>query len=333
MKLEDIGFYTLSDARAANVTYKTALQRCELLVTQRCNFNCPYCRKLEGKELDYDEACDILNLWVLDNVKNIRLSGGEPTLWEPLVATVGYAKLLGIERIALSTNGSADWELYDQLIKAGVDDFSVSLDACCSSGANLMSGAAGHFKKIADNIERITNHKIYLSVGVVLTDQNIGEVDKIVAFAHSLGVSDIRVIPAAQHSKQLPEIQPGYSMIYPILRYRLNNMRKGRSVRGLRETDCQRCSLVLDDMAVWDGHHYPCIIHLREGGAPIGKVGTNMREERRWWHCWHDSHKDVICKNNCLDVCVDYNNRVRRFQRLREINKRKGIKYHVSVGR
>jgi molybdenum cofactor biosynthesis enzyme MoaA len=319
MKLEDIGFYTLSDARAAVATHCSPLQRCELLVTQRCNFNCPYCRKLEGQELSLDDAAKILKLWIRDDLQNLRFSGGEPTLWPYLEECVRYCKIAGVKRIAVSTNGSADWELYERLIKAGVNDFSVSLDACCSEGGNVMSGVKDQFNKVAKNIELICSRKIYLSVGVVLTDENIGEVDKIVAFAHSLGVSDIRVIPAAQHSKALPEIQPGYTKIYPILKYRLNNMKAGNTVRGLQETDNHRCPLVLDDMAVWDGHHYPCIIHLREGGAPIGKVSAKMRDERFWWFSIHDTHVDHICKGNCLDVCVQYNNRVRE---LREINKR-----------
>lgn len=316
MRLEDIGFYTLSDARAANVTYKTALQRCELLVTQRCNFNCPYCRKLEGQELTQEQAVKILKLWIQDGLQNIRFSGGEPTLWPYLEASVRYCKIAGVKRIAVSTNGSANWGTHDRLIKAGVNDFSVSLDACCSEGGDAMAGVKGQFKKVAENIERITNHKIYLSVGVVLTDQNIWEVDKIVQFAHSLGVSDIRVIPAAQHSKALPEIQDGYKMCYPILKYRLNNMKEGGTVRGLKEADTCRCPLVLDDMAVWDGHHYPCIIYLREGGKPIGKIHDKMRQERFVWYILHNTHTDPICKGNCLDVCVDYNNRVRELQEI-----------------
>jgi hypothetical protein len=38
MELEKIGFYTLSDERAENVTHETPLQRCELILTEDCNF-------------------------------------------------------------------------------------------------------------------------------------------------------------------------------------------------------------------------------------------------------------------------------------------------------
>lgn len=310
MKLEDIGFYTLSDYRAAHATHLTPLWRCELLVTQQCNFNCPYCRKLKGNELDYDMACDILNLWALDSVKNIRFSGGEPTLWGPLIPTVKHAKLLGIERIALSTNGSAESGYYDKLIEAGVDDFSISLDACCASLGDIMAGKKGQFGRVTKAIRYLSStRKQYVTVGVVLTEKNIQTVKEIIDFAHSLGVSDIRVIPAAQYGKQIPDVGVKHKMAYPILKYRIENMENGKSVRGLKLTDNHKCPLVLDDMAIWGGHHYPCIIYLRERGLPIGSVGPNMRQQRSNWYKQHDCYKDSICKNNCLDVCVCYNNK------------------------
>lgn len=50
MKLEDIGFYTLFDERAKNVSWNSDLQRCELILTDKCNFKCVYCRGIK-KEL------------------------------------------------------------------------------------------------------------------------------------------------------------------------------------------------------------------------------------------------------------------------------------------
>jgi hypothetical protein len=44
MKLEDIGFYTLSDSRCVSATDTTNLMRCELILTDACNFSCKYCR-------------------------------------------------------------------------------------------------------------------------------------------------------------------------------------------------------------------------------------------------------------------------------------------------
>ena len=94
--------------------------------------------------------------------------------------------------------------------------------------------------------------------------------------------------------------------------YRLENIEKNVPVRGLTENDSHRCGLMTDDSMVAGDWHFPCIIHFREGGEPVGRVGPNMRQERIDWLNSHDTHKDPICKANCLDVCVAYNNKFER---------------------
>jgi hypothetical protein len=49
---------------------------------------------------------------------------------------------------------------------------------------------------------------------------------------------------------------------------------------------------------------------MREHGKPIGKVGPNIRKERFDWLKNHNCFEDPICKKNCLDVCVAFNNKV-----------------------
>ncbi len=145
MELEKIGFYTLSDKRAATSTHETNLMRCELILTDKCNFKCPYCRGIRSDfdpNLDYVDAIEVVDAWISHGLKNVRFSGGEPTVWNTkhLINLVEYAKLGGVEHIALSTNGSADLSIYEDLVGAGVNDFSISLDACCSSYAQKMTG-------------------------------------------------------------------------------------------------------------------------------------------------------------------------------------------------
>ena len=306
MKLEDIGFYTLSDERAAN---PGKLMRAEMVLTNRCNFNCPYCRKT-GEEMTLSDALLVLGYWIEDGLQHVRFSGGEPTMWFGLDILVATAKAAGVRRIALSTNGSAPGSLYRRLIDMGVDDFSISLDACCASTGNRMSGTKGHYQTVIDNIKALAA-ETYVTVGVVVTEENSAELYKVLDLADSLGVSDIRVIPAAQDGRSLQalrEIPWSLTHKYPILYYRHRNSMLGRGCRGLEADDCHTCGLVVDDTIVSGRFHYPCIIHMREGGAPIGPIGPNMMEQREDWCDRHDSWTDPICKANCLDVCIDFNN-------------------------
>jgi len=306
--LEDIGFYTLSNKRAKCASSTSPLWRCELILTGRCNFKCAYCRSVGGEDLPLEDAKNIVRLWASEGLKNIRFSGGEPTLYKGLDELVELSKSLGIERIAVSTNGSSGMKLYRKLFDSGVTDFSISLDACCAEDGDRMAGdRKGSFGRVTEAIRELSK-LTYVTVGVVLTPDNVGQTEKIVEYADSLGVSDIRVIPAAQDGQHLPKLNLSEGILakYPILRYRANNLASGNPVRGLNG-GTGKCGLVLDDMAVMGASHYPCIIYMREGGAPIGKVGVNMRSDRKAWHETHDSYEDPICRLNCLDVCCDYN--------------------------
>lgn len=265
------------------------------------------------------QAKEILSSWAEGKLVNVRFSGGEPTLYTALPQLCDLAKTLGMKRIAVSTNGSADSALYDDLIGCGVNDFSISLDACCAEkGDKLAGNKKGAFDLVVKNIKRLAE-KVYTTVGIVLTEENIASANDIIKFADSLSVSDIRIIPAAQEASALSDVQVDSSLLnkYPILRYRIKNMQGARTVRGLKETDSKSCGLVFDDMAVNQGFHFPCIIYMREGGLPIGRAaGTQeeIRAARAAWFWEHNTHEDPICKENCLDVCIDYNNMFEKLQ-------------------
>ena len=308
--IKEIGFYTLSNKRAINATEVSRLQRCEIILTDKCNFKCLYCRGLRADitgEMTYEQAKYTLSLWIKDGLKNIRFSGGEPLLYKHLPELIKQAKLGKVERIAISTNGSLSLDFYRRLIDLGVNDMSISLDGCCSNIGDKMSGIKGSWDKVTNNIKELSKIT-YVTVGMVFTENNISECKEAVLFADSLGVSDIRVIPSAQYNKallKLSELSIEILNKYPILKYRIDNLKKGIPIRGINNHN--KCRLVLDDMAVAGDKHFPCIIYMREQGNPIGIVGPNMRIDRKKWMEKHKPHKDPICKEMCLDVCVAYN--------------------------
>ena len=101
----------------------SALSRCELLLTARCNFHCPYCRGVGGLDIAFDDAASLIRQWGADGLRAIRFSGGEPLLYKRLPELVALAREVGIEHIAISTNGSSPWWRYEELLAAGVNDF------------------------------------------------------------------------------------------------------------------------------------------------------------------------------------------------------------------
>jgi molybdenum cofactor biosynthesis enzyme MoaA len=291
------------------------MMRCEMILTERCNFKCPYCRGLREDcqgDMPIVQAMSILNMWCDQGLQNVRFSGGEPLTYEHLGALVMYAKSRGVKRIAVSSNGSFPHEQYHRLWYQGVNDFSISLDACCASECGKMAGLNGSpLKRIEENIRKLSA-KTYVTVGVVLTDDNAPDLAKIVQYAYELGVSDIRIIPAAQNGCMIEGVEAIPQQIldvYPILAYRVKNIKEGRPVRSIQEYDSSRCYMPIDDSVVAGDYHFPCVIYMREQGEPIGRIGPNMRTERTIWSLAHNCARDPICKANCLDVCVDHNNK------------------------
>jgi len=313
MKLEDIGFYTLSDERAEGK--HPHMSRCEMIVTSACNFKCPYCRGVENYSvdcqghIDFEVAMFAIQDWCANGLKNIRFSGGEPCAYPRLRELIKAAKDGWVERIAISTNGSYGW-LYPELVELGVNDFSISLDACCAEDANKMAGRAGFFDSVVSSIKMVSE-LTYVSVGVVLTPETADKLVDVLSFAHDLGVSDIRIITAAQWNgmlQHLEKIPVELLDAHPILKYRVNNLLNGLNVRGIKTTDSNRCALARDDSVVAGKWHFPCVIHMREGGQPLGEVGPNMQEQRLDFAANYDTHNDPICVKNCLDCLVQFNN-------------------------
>ena len=315
MKLEDIGFYTLSDKRVRETSGYSPMQRCEMILTNKCNFKCLYCRGLRKdclEDMPLEKAKEVMDIWSKDNLVNIRFSGGEPTCYPYLFEIVSYAKLRNVKRIAVSTNGYKDFKYYKQLIDLGVNDFSISLDACCSSLGDKMSGGIkGSWKKVTNNIKKLSK-LVYVTLGMVFDVDNFHLAKQTIKFASKLGVSDIRIVSSAQLNKHIESLNRVSSKLlnkHPILKYRVNHFLNGRNVRGIKLSDYYKCPLMLDDSVVAGNYHFPCIIYMREHGNPIGKISKNMRKERQEWFTKHNTYKDPICKKNCLDVCIDYNNK------------------------
>jgi MoaA/NifB/PqqE/SkfB family radical SAM enzyme len=262
----------------------------------------------------------VIDTWLSDHLKNIRFSGGEPTLYQGLPALVGQCHNGGAERIAISTNGTASLSYYGELINAGLDDICISLDASAASRAREMAGVPNtHWKNVVRNIRELSR-LTYVTTSIVLTPNNAQYAKEIIRFSSDLGVSDIRIVTASHSAGDIVEAISGLDQDllerFPILKYRVQNYLNGRNVRGIQENDAHRCHLVKDDCVVAGKWHYPCGVYLREKGAPIGEIGPRMRNEGIAWFQSHNTFQDRICRQFCSDIYIDYNNRCERISNL-----------------
>lgn len=105
-------------------------------ITDRCNLRCIYCMPEEGvknicheKILSYDEIARICSVLAGHGLKKIKITGGEPLVRKDVCVLIRKLKKIpGITSVTLTTNGVLLEQYYDELIDAGIDAITVSLD-------------------------------------------------------------------------------------------------------------------------------------------------------------------------------------------------------------
>ena len=105
-------------------------------ITDRCNLRCVYCMPEEGVEsvghneiLKFDEILRICRVLAKNGLKNVKITGGEPLVRRGAANLIKQIKdIEGIESVTITTNGVLLTEQYHNLVGAGVDSITVSLD-------------------------------------------------------------------------------------------------------------------------------------------------------------------------------------------------------------
>lgn len=119
----------LYDGFARRVTYL------RVSLTDRCNYRCTYCMPEEGVELSpksavlsLEEIERLVSILVASGVRKVRLTGGEPTVRRGLTDLVARLARLGLDDLAMTTNGHLLGDLAEPLFRAGLGRLNVSLD-------------------------------------------------------------------------------------------------------------------------------------------------------------------------------------------------------------
>ena len=105
-------------------------------ITDRCNLRCVYCMPEEGVEsvshnsiLKFDEILRICRVLAKNGLKKVKITGGEPLVRRGAANLIKQIKDIdGIESVTITTNGVLLCEEYHNLVGAGADSITVSLD-------------------------------------------------------------------------------------------------------------------------------------------------------------------------------------------------------------
>jgi GTP 3',8-cyclase len=131
-------------------SYGRAIRDLRVSLTDRCNFRCFYCLPhgeppIAPKEqmLSYEEIETVCKIFVSMGIEKIRLTGGEPMMRrdiETIIQKLSALRPVGLQDLALTTNGYFLPDRAESLKRAGLDRITISLDSLKRDVFKQMTG-------------------------------------------------------------------------------------------------------------------------------------------------------------------------------------------------
>jgi len=321
--------------------------RITAIVTHRCNLRCIYCN---GPHLTLDRGDTkrkkamlktdmtlaqftklLTEAKVQAPIRHIHFTGGEPTLNAELPAMV---KLANKHKIltSITTNGTADLRLYNELIENGLTEVRVSLDAYGPNSFDAIAGVADTFDKVMHTLSglvwlRENRHpELFIVINACVGKMNLEKIEAVVRFLISLQPNDVKLLVIAEEKEFVllgqneetlmrlrGELQRFPDDQFILLRTKIENLFNPLAT-GLHDTETQQtmkhCFVPMTERTIDGQHYYPCSIYVRNYGEPIGSLTDSFAEQqtrvmefvRR-----HDCRKDPICREHCTNCCKVFN--------------------------
>ncbi len=194
--------------------YGREINYLRLSVTERCNFNCFYCRSdsstcsVSGEAVSPLSSEDFLNIvkaFAGMGVEKVRLTGGEPLLYKGIEELIkDIAAVDGINDISMTTNACYLKSYAVSLARAGLDRVNISLDSLQGTTFKKITNG-GMFKQVWEGVEAALEaglDPVKINV-VLLKDVNHGEVKDFARLTmdRPMDVRFIEFMPFGEHSK------------------------------------------------------------------------------------------------------------------------------------
>lgn len=115
-----------------------AVKVLRLSITDRCNYRCVYCMPEDGvpwlpkaEILTFEEIANVVRAAVrVHGIRRFKITGGEPTVRNGLTDLIARLKRIdGVEDLSLTTNGQRLAEMAGDMLAAGLDRVTVSIDS------------------------------------------------------------------------------------------------------------------------------------------------------------------------------------------------------------
>ncbi|MBD5548914.1 MAG: radical SAM protein [Lachnospiraceae bacterium] len=298
-----------------------------LTVNRQCNLRCRWCYagSTEFKrtsDMPVPLAKKLIDLIAQTGIKNVALTGGEPTCYEGLGELIHYVSSSGLNAV-LITNGVAlsDRDSWESLRSQGLTSVNLSLKGCSEEDYRKNTGIEAYGQTL-QAISNMAASNINHVVSMVLSSDNIdtylhavkdavdwGGKEFHFSFEHDFSVLDgnenpydirkvFQLIDGFQNSyENLLEITKGHFQLHQSLPICIwdKKLIKKLSENNQIITSCQlleRSGLVFDT----DGSLIPCnLMHQ----VPIGKYGEDFQDIESFMAFWNAPETKEMYQGIC----------------------------------
>ena len=170
-----------------------------------CNNKCLFCLDMDTPRNVYlgeDEVkAEILRGRTEHDAWKVVLSGGEASVHPLFPDFIRYAHEVGYSRVQTVTNGMfyGDKEFFSRVMDAGLNEITFSLHGHTAELHDHLVQTPGAFRRLIRGLVRaLRDGRPIVNVDVVINQQNVAFIDKIVELAAGLGVREfdlLHVIP------------------------------------------------------------------------------------------------------------------------------------------
>lgn len=174
----------------AFTTPLSAPYRSDVVLTYRCNNNCPHCyvgRKTPFPEMGIEKWKEVIKrLWDI-GVPHITFTGGEPTLRKDLPQLVAYGEEIGMVTGVITNGRLLTEEMVERLVKSGLDHIQITIESFKKETHNKMVGANG-WEETVSGIKNCLKTPLYVLTNTTIVRDNQHEIKGTIDFLRSLGL-------------------------------------------------------------------------------------------------------------------------------------------------
>jgi len=195
-----------------------------LAVTDKCNLRCFYCMPEEGIQfvkkaelLSYEELLRIIRMLAKNGLRKVRITGGEPFLRKDLMYFLReLVAIEGIDKVAVTTNGTLTLPYLDELLELGIRSFNLSIDTLDPQRFYEIT-RRDYFDKVWACYEEMLKRDIDLKLNaVVMANQNIGDLIPMVKLGekHDVAIRFIEEMPFNGEGSHYEKLEWTYPQIF-----------------------------------------------------------------------------------------------------------------------